>query len=224
MSLVRNGIYDNGQARLQGPGDLLCTNEVVLANTTVGTTPITAQMISTGLLKRSGSAGAYADAFPSSTDLIAGLLSNYYQGGGSYGGSVGIANDTSFRFRIINTVAFTNTPTIGAGGTLVGTTAMAASSWKDYLVTIKNGTPASVTSGNTTNTSAVVTNVPLAQLQALTQGMLVTGTGIPAATTILSIQPGVGFTMSANATATNAGVAITAAPVYTVESLGGGTL
>ena len=224
MSIVRNGVYDNGIVRLQGPGDLLAVNEVVLANATAGALAITASMMATGILKRTGPGAGYADVFPTSTDLVAGLLSNFYQGGGSYGGSVGITNDTSFHFRIIYTVAFTNTPTIGAGGSFVGVSAMPASTWKDYLVTIKNGTPASVTSGNTTNTSAVITNVPPAQLQALTQGMQVSGTGIPASTTILSIQPGVGFTMSANATATNASVAITAVPVYTVESLGGGTL
>jgi hypothetical protein len=54
--------------------------------------------------------------------------------------------------------------------------------------------------------------------------MLVTGTGIPASATVLSVQPGVGFTLSANATATNNPVALTFSPRYTVLGLGQGLL
>jgi hypothetical protein len=54
--------------------------------------------------------------------------------------------------------------------------------------------------------------------------MLVTGTGIPASTTVLSVQPGVGVTLSANATATNNPVALTFSPRYTVLGLGQGLL
>lgn len=62
-----------------------------------------------------------------------------------------------------------------------------------------------------TNASAVVTGLNAGQTSQLAAGMTVTfptGVGIPAATTILSVQAGVGFTMTANATATNAAASL----------------
>lgn len=223
MSLVRNAIYDNGQVRYQGPGDLNAGNEVILQDATNGNLTITGALMATGILRRTGSAANYADVFPTAADLVNALLNNAYLGGGAVA-AVGVV-PAAFRFRILNTVAFTNTPTIGAGGTLVGgNTAIAASSWKDYLITITNGTPGSVVAGNTTNASAVVTGMNPGLLQYVTQGQLVTGTGIPGGTTVASVQPGVGITLSANATATNAGTALTFGPTYTVQSLGGGSI
>lgn len=62
-----------------------------------------------------------------------------------------------------------------------------------------------------TNGSAVVTGLNSSQTSQLANGMSVvfpTGTGIPAGTTILSVQAGVGFTMTAVATATNASASL----------------
>jgi hypothetical protein len=61
--------------------------------------------------------------------------------------------------------------------------------------------------GNTSNGSAVVTN--LTNTSQLVRGMQVTGTGIPANTTIASINSATQITLSANATATGTGVALT---------------
>lgn len=61
----------------------------------------------------------------------------------------------------------------------------------------------------TTNTSPVVTD---AAITANDVGKPVTGTGIPANTTIIGVTPGVSFTMSANATATGT-VSVTLAAV-----------
>lgn len=61
----------------------------------------------------------------------------------------------------------------------------------------------------TTNTSPVVTD---AAITAGDVGKPVSGTGIPAGTTIIGVTPGVSFTMSANATATGT-VSVTVANV-----------
>ncbi|MEI7862463.1 MAG: hypothetical protein WCJ21_07525, partial [Planctomycetota bacterium] len=67
--------------------------------------------------------------------------------------------------------------------------------------------------GNTTRTSAVVTNV--SSTSALAPGMLVSGTGISAGTTIRSVDSATQITLSAPATATGTGVALafTAGPI-----------
>lgn len=64
--------------------------------------------------------------------------------------------------------------------------------------------------GDITNTSATVANV--SSFAGLYKGMSISGTGIPAATTISSMNPGAGtITLSAAATATTASLAITVA-------------
>lgn len=62
-------------------------------------------------------------------------------------------------------------------------------------------------SGDTTTGSAIVTN--LTDTSSMYAGMSVEGTGIPASTTILSVDSATQITLSANATATNTGVAMT---------------
>ncbi len=220
MSLVRPAVYDNGQQRVTQQGDLIANNEAIITLADAGVAlALSAQSIVTGILRRTGPAGAYADVFPSAADLVAALGNNFYQGGGALSAQ-GISPMTSFRFRYINTVAFANTPTIGTGGTLGNNTVINASSVKDYLITITNGTPGSIVAGNTTNASAVVTGMNAGLLQYITQGMLVSGTGIQAGSTVLSVQPGVGVTLSLAASATGSGVALTFGPTYRVDGIG----
>lgn len=71
---------------------------------------------------------------------------------------------------------------------------------------VSDATVTSVT-GDTTNTSAVVTNV--SSTTGLYSGQPISGTGIPASTRILTVDSATQITMTANATATNAGVTIT---------------
>lgn len=219
MSLVIPAVYDGAAQRKLYPGDLLALNEKITSDATAGALNITGALMASGILSRSGPGANYADVFPTSADLVNSLLNNAYIGGGALS-APGISPGTSFRFTLINTVAFTNTPTIGTGGTLGSNTAIAASSAKEYLITITNGTPQRATQGNTTNASAVITGMYAGQLQFLTAGMLVSGTGIQAGSTILSIQPGVGVTLSLAATATGSSVALTFNPTYRVDSLG----
>jgi hypothetical protein len=52
----------------------------------------------------------------------------------------------------------------------------------------------------------------------------VSGTGISGGTTVLSVQPGVGVTLSANATATGTLVALTFAPRIEFRGIGTGAV
>ena len=223
MSLVRPDVYDNGQQRVTQPGDLIAANETITTLATVGTAAITGAQLATGILMRSGSVAGYADTLPTADDLVGALLNQFYVGTAGPQSGVGLQQNLAFRLRIINTVAFANTIAVPDTSVILGAnSAIAASAWEDYLVTILNGSLPKVVQCNTTNANAVVTGMP--DTSAITAGMLVTGTGISASTTVLSVQPGVGVTLSANATATNSNVALTFRPRYRVDSIGGGVL
>jgi hypothetical protein len=223
MSLVRQAVYDNGQVRMTLPGDLIANNEAITSNATVGALNITGAMMATGILSRSGSVAGYADVLPTADDLVGAMLNQFFVGTAGPQSGVGLPQNMSFRFRLINTVAFANTIAVpDTTVTLGANTAVAASAWEEFLITILNGSLPRVVQGNTTNANAIVTGMP--DTSAITAGMLVTGTGIAASTTILSVQPGIGVTLSANATATNSNVALTFRPRYRVDSLGGGVL
>lgn len=77
-----------------------------------------------------------------------------------------------------------------------------------------NATAISAT-GATTNGSAAVTG--LASTASMVVGMAVSGTGIPAGTTVASITSGTAITLSAPATATGASVSLTVQWVAVVE-------
>jgi len=62
------------------------------------------------------------------------------------------------------------------------------------------------TTGNTTNTSAIITNIPNTAI--LHVGMGISGTGIPSNSSILTIDSATQITISNNATATNTGVTL----------------
>lgn len=70
---------------------------------------------------------------------------------------------------------------------------------------------ADAVTGSTTTGSAAVTGVAGYALSANDVGRAVTGAGIPAGARILSVQSATAFTLTANATATAAGVALTIA-------------
>ena len=102
---------------------------VETAITTVGTGVLTAAGLVGGVIRRSGSVAGYADATDTATNIVA-AIPNVQVG-------------TSFDVTIINTVAFADTITAGAGVTLAGTTAIGASTWRRYIGTVTNvGTPA----------------------------------------------------------------------------------
>lgn len=75
-------------------------------------------------------------------------------------------------------------------------------------LTINCGIARTPTDGVTTSGSPVVTSAAQAFFNQSDVGATITGTGIPGATTILSVQSATQATMSANATATGSGLSI----------------
>lgn len=219
MSFVKPIVMHNGLQRQGIPGDLTDMSEVQDVNATAGAAVLTGDQFASTLLIRSGPTGAFNDTTPDANTLLASLLENMYIGGGATT-SLGISPGASYRLRYINTVAFIATLVAGNGITLAGTTTVAASSVRDFLITCLNGTPSQLVAANTTNGSAIVTGMTAFQTTQLTAGMAVSGTGIAGGTTIASVQPGVGVTLSANATATNNAVALTFTPRFEVRGIG----
>jgi hypothetical protein len=94
----------------------------------VGSTLTAGQLVG-GVIMRSGPTAAYTDTTDSAANIVAAIPNP----------QVG----TAFRLRIVNTVAFADTIAAGAGVTLSGTTAIAASTYRDFVGIITNvGTPA----------------------------------------------------------------------------------
>lgn len=219
MTAVAIVVYDNQLQRKVSPGDIITSGEVILALANAAGVTLTGAQVSAGILSRSGPGAAVNDTLPAATDLIAAILNTYFTGSGALNANA-VTPGTTFRLRYINNAGFAITLLTNTGVTLGANTVVAASSVKEYLLTVTNGTVARTVQGNVTNASLIITGMDANQLQYITQGMLVTGTGIPAGATIASVQPGVGITLSAAATATNVGVALAFSPTYSISSLG----
>lgn len=219
--IVSPVVYDGGQQRKVYPGDVVGGAETIAALSTAGAGTLTSALLTSGILNRTGPTGAYNDTTDTAANIINAIVGNYnFQTSGTTGVSSGAAVQpgTTFRLSYINAVAFVMTMVAGTGVTLGSNTTCAASSVKDYLFTVTNGTPAQIFSASITNGSAVVTGLNLFQTSQLSVGMVVTGTGVSG--TVISVQPGVGVTLSANASATNTMAAITFSPTVRVDSLG----
>ena len=215
MSLLKPIVMDGRFERVAAQGDVIGGAET-LANsslTTAGSATLTAAIITSGFCIRSGPIAAYGDTTDTATDIIAALSTGL-------GSSAASPGDT-FRLKFTNTVGFANTIAAGTGVTLgtVPTTEVAASSTKDFLVTLTNTTPASTVSANTTNASKVLTGMTQAQTAAVSVGMAVTGTGIGASAVVTSVQPGVGVNVSVASTATASAVAVTFSPTVRIDAL-----
>lgn len=98
---------------------------------TVGNGALSAAAMVGGIITRSGSTAAYTDTTDTAANIVAAIPN----------AQVG----TSFDLTIINTVAFADTIAAGAGVTLSGTTAVAASSWRRFVGTITNVAAPAVT-------------------------------------------------------------------------------
>lgn len=104
------------------------------ADATVGATTLTAAMLLSGLIMRTGPTGAYADTTPTATQILDAM------------GDPEIGD--SFDFVHVNGVAYACTLTAGAGVTLAGTTANAASKVRMYRCTVTaTSTPAVTITG-----------------------------------------------------------------------------
>lgn len=105
-----------------------------VAITTAGAGTLTAASIVAGAIMRSGPTAAYNDTTDTATAIVAALNDP--------------AVGTSWDFTIVNGVAFAGTMVAGAGVTLAGVTANAASKGRIYRVNVTNvGTPAVTITG-----------------------------------------------------------------------------
>ena len=218
-------IYDGSLQRQMYPGDVLGGAEIINATlTTAGSGTITAAQLTSGILSRTGPSGGFTDTTDTATNIIAALIANYsYQQTPVTGISSGNAVQAglSFRLRYVNTVAFAMTLAAGTGVTIASGN-VNASSVKDYLVQVTNGTPAQTFAVTQTNGSAIITGMTPFQTSLLSVGQLVTGSGLSG--NIISIQPGVGVTLSANASSTLTLNAATFSPTVTMTGIGQGLL
>jgi hypothetical protein len=215
------------------PGDTLILPDQFTSVATVGAATLTAGQLVSGNIFRSGSVAGYVDTLDTSAALLLALQ-------GNNPGATVIPGMT-FKLRIYNSVAFAETITLGSGmvagnGTIAS---VAASTWRDFLFQFSSVQPAISNLANTVNGSPVVTwYLPPGQAAEpigvnplsinIVPGAFVSGTGIPAGATVIGLTMGpggtLGFTLSANATATNSNVSLTFSSLVTVHSLGSGTL
>jgi hypothetical protein len=213
--LARNLILDGTTSRAIQPGDVLALGEIIPATIATAAITISGAQLASGFILRSPG-GAATDTIDTAANIL-----NTVSGGLGYSG---LQNGTTWRTTWIVSTAQTCTVTAVANtGVTVTNGAIAASSVKDFLVTVVNGTPPQTFVANTTNASAVVTGLNSSQTALLSPGMIVTNAvnGLQG-TTILSVQPGAGVTMSGNANATSVapGVAIAFSPQISVYGIG----
>ena len=221
MALAKPVIYDGALQRQIQRGDVLAGAEIFTSLATVGAGTLLASLLLSNLLSRTGPVGAYTDTTDSAANIIQALVGAGYGNSINNGLSSGLAvqNGTTFRLRYINTVAFAMTLAAGANVTLGSNVNVSASSVKDYLITVTNGTPQSVANGTLVSGSAVVTGMSLFATSQLSVGQAVSGTNVQASSVIVSVQQGIGFTM--NNTASGSSVSsLTFSPTVTINSLG----
>lgn len=193
--------------RLTGAVDAMAAGNRILTNNQVvaidgDNQNITVAAIIAGIVNRTGTTANTTDVLPSADSLVAALPD--------------LSRGDSFMFSIRMANAHTNTLTLGTGITSTGTVGIIASNIREYMLTFLSGWfRARTDSATTTNGSAVLTNLSQTAIAALRVGAGVTGTGVPANTTILAVnQTAQTVTMSANATATADNIACSFFPRF----------
>lgn len=214
---IRPAVFDGGLLRPLQVGDVLVGGETTTNTlTTAGAGTITAAMLTGGILTRSGPGAGFTDTTDTAANIVAALAGQANLNVGGYA----VPNGTTDRLIYINTVAFAMTLAAGSGVTLGANVNIAASSVKDYLITVTNGTPPQIFAATVDGSTKVITGLSQTQTNLLSVGMAVTGTGIAASSVIASIQPGVGVTLNNNTTVAGSLVALTFNPTITITSLG----
>jgi len=195
-----------------GPGQPILSQMVPTTNVTAGSATLTANQLLSGYLQRSGPGAGYTDTWPTADGLISAML------------AAGLGPQVGDQFPLIyqNTVAFAMTFAAGTGIIAgVGTLNVAASVTRIYYHTLLSTKPQTILVGNEVNTDATLNGFTAAQLATIMPGMGITGTGVPALTTIIGVSPDAGtIEMSANATATNNLIAFTIFPRIRLDSIG----
>jgi hypothetical protein len=177
------------------------------ADATAGNITITAAMFLAGWLDRSGPGAGYADTTCTADQLLAALPD--------------LMRGDSFSMLISSSVAFANTIAAGTGMTLAGTSGVAASSTREYLITLLSEPKRTrVCVGTTTNANAVLSNIPAADIKELGVGMLVTGTGVGASAKVTAVNLSAGtVTVDVNSTATADNIALTFTPNFEMRGI-----
>lgn len=196
--------------RQQQSNEIICSMLKYIGIATAGDGAISAAALLSGIINRTGPGGAYADTLPPAADVLA-AAPQLNQG-------------DSFSLIIRNTVAFANTITTNTGMVLGSNTAIAASLVREFLFTVLSVGASQIFSADTVNADATITGLTPTQAATLSPGMGVTGTGIPASTTVIGVNSTLGTVeLSANATATGT-VALTFFPRIQVEGVRSSTL
>src|ERR1700748_3649828 len=200
-------------------GDVLCAAEQLPATIAANAVSVTGQLLANSLIQSTETANATYTLDTAANIILA--LQNIAN-------IANIQNGTSWRLRHVNNAAFTVTYASTANtGTSVALPTINASSVKEFLITVINGTPAQTFACTTTNASAVLGGLTQSQCAQLSPGMIVTNAvaGLQG-DTILAVNASAGtVTMSGNANATNAvAVAVSFSPVVALQGLGQGLL
>lgn len=241
-ALYRNGPvtseFRSGQVEDTHERDLPITEDQTAGNTT-----LSADKLISGFVVTSGAAVARTLTLPSADQIVAALR-------GSFGvdsppsnspfdsahnaapekefpSNLGVIHPgASFRFAIRNDHTGTGALTIaaGTGVTVTGGSPVAITTWREWLLKVKNSTPTVVGSVSTTNASKVLSNVSAELLNKVTVGMLATGTGIGAAPNrVMAVNRDARtITLDVNSTATADNIAVTFTPEVVFTSLRGG--
>lgn len=177
------------------------------ADATVGNVVWPVGYLLGGWIDRSGPGAGYADTTPSADQILAAMPE--------------LVRGDNFPLLVTSSVAFANTIVAGAGITFAGTTAVAASSTRTYLLTLLSEPKRTrVCVGSTTNANAVLTNLSDADLANIGVGMLVTGVGIGASAVVLAINLSARtVTVSVNSTATADNIAVTFTPNFEMRGI-----
>lgn len=174
----------------------------VALDATAASVTLTPAQLASGYVLRSGQTAAIGDTLPSADALLAAFPD--------------MTRGDTFDFMLGEAEAFANTIVAGTGITLAGTTAVAASSVREYLFTLTSEPKRKVTiPGSTTNASAVLSNFTETQLSTIGVGMGVTGTGIGASAKVIAINlTAKTVTLDVNSTATADNIGITFTPQF----------
>lgn len=219
-------------AELQ-PGDTVLTSNFTASTTNAIGAIIRINDMAGGLIVRSGATANYTDTLDTASNILDYLAGNNIQGP--------VVPGLSFRLRILNSVAFVETITLGNGMVAgLGTIAsIPASSWREFLLTITSAQPDAQVIGTTVSGSPNVTWIlpsgqasipegPAPNALNIMPGCHISGTGVPAGTSVISVTQGqggtIGCVMSANAGSSQALTALSFGPFITVDGVGSGTL
>ena len=174
-------------------------------------------MLTNDIISRTGPTGAVNDTTDTAANILLQLSTSGVPSALITVGSPLVQTGDNWRIRYVNNVAFAITMVGGTGVTVVNPT-INASSVKDFSLAITAGGEQTIAAVSQTNGSAILTGMNLQQTSQIQVGQTVSGSGLSG--TVLSIQPGVGVTLSANASSTLAINAATFSPSITITGIG----